>query len=151
MHLEKLVKERLNGRGKCSGHCQELSALKLLPQKGMMIGCYTCPSGYVSLIVLYGKELELDAFKTFLSSLVQGDITDEDIRVATRYNWDLGMKGEPEGMVLREAYWRQSYRRTKSDDPHRVALFLCNKCSSFYRQQISDKNTFCPQCRGSAT
>ena len=145
MDLEKLVKERLNGRAECAGHCQELSKLKFLPQKEMIIGCYTCPSGYVSLLVQYGRELDLHAFKTFLSSL-QIDAADEDIRIATRYNWDLGIKGDQEGTVLKEAYWRQSYRRTKSDDPHRVALFQCTNCSSFYRQRISDKNTFCPQC-----
>jgi hypothetical protein len=147
MDLERLVNERLNVRANCSGHCQELSELKLLPQKEMMIGCYTCPSGYVSFIVHYGKELDLHAFKIFLSSLLEGNVTDGDLRVATRYNWDLGIEGETEGAVLREAYWRQSYRRTKSDDPHRVALFQCTKCSSFYRQQISDKNKLCPQCR----
>jgi hypothetical protein len=150
MDLEKLVKERLNGRGKCAGHCQELATLKLLPQKGMTIGCYTCPSGYVSILIQYGKELDLHAFKTFLTSL-QSDVADEDIRVATRYNWDLGIEGDHEGTVLKEAYWRQSYRRTKSDDLHRVALFLCTNCNSFYRQRISDKNTFCAQCRKLAT
>ena len=146
MDLERLVKERLNGRSKCAGHCQEPSELKLLHQKGMMIGCYTCPSGYVSLLVQYGKELDLPAFKSFLSTLPQDNLTDEDIRVATRYNWDLGIKGQPDGKILREAYWRQSYRRTKTDDPHRMALFQCTKCSSFYQQQISDKNKLCPQC-----
>jgi hypothetical protein len=146
MDLERLVKERLNGHSKCAGHCQELSELKLLSQNGMMIGCYSCPSGYVSSLVQYGKVLDLHAFKTFLSSLLQGDVTDEDIRVATRYNWDLGIKGQPDGKILMEAYWRQSYRRTNSDDPHRTALFHCTKCSSFYRKQLSVKNQFCPQC-----
>jgi len=147
MDLEKLVNERLAGRGKCYGHCQELSELKLLHQKGMTIDCYVCPSGYVSLIVQYGKEPDHHAFKAFLTPLVQDNVADEDIRVATRYNWDLGTKDEPEGPILREAYWRQSYRRTKNDDPQRVGLFLCTKCNSFYRQQISDKNRLCPRCR----
>ena len=147
MDLERLVKERLNGRGNCSGHCQEQYELKILPQKEIMIGSYVCPSGYVSLIVHYGKEVDLQAFKTFLSSLLESDVTDEDLRVATRYNWDLGIKGEPEGAVLREVYWRQSYRRTKSDDPHRIALFQCTECSSFYRQQISENSKLCPKCR----
>lgn len=151
MDLEKLVKERLNGRAKCAGHCQELLTLNFLSQKGMMIGCYTCPSGYISFLVQYGKELDLQAFKTYLSSLLPGDVTDEDIRIATRYNWDLGIKEDHEGTALKEAYWRQSYRRTKNDDSHRVALFLCTKCSSFYRQPISDKSTFCPKCRKPAT
>jgi hypothetical protein len=150
MDLEKLVKERLNCHAKCTGHCQEPSTLKFLLHKGMMIGCYTCSSGYVSFIVQYGKELDLHAFKTFLS-LLQGDVVDEDIRIATRYSWDLGIKCDHEGTVVKEAYWRQSYRRTKSDDSHRVALFLCTKCCSLYHQRISDKNTFCPKCRESVT
>jgi len=150
MDLEKLIEEKLNGHSKCSGHCQEPSALKLLPQKGMMIGCYSCSSGYISFIVQYGKELDFHAFKKFLSSLDEA-VEDEDIRVATRYIWDLGISGERDGKVLREAYWRQSYRRTKSDDPHRVALFLCTKCSSFYRQRKSDSSTFCPRCRTPAS
>ena len=147
MDLEALVKERLTGHSSCAGHCEEPSDLKLLHKKGMMIGCYVCPSGYVSLLVEYGKELDLYAFKAFLSSLLQGGVTDEDIRVGTRYTWDLGIEGEPDGHVLREAYWRQSYRRTKNDDPHRIALFLCTKCNSFYSQPISDKNKLCPECR----
>jgi hypothetical protein len=137
MNLEKLAKKRLNGHSKCAGHCQQQSVLKFLHQKGITMGCNTCPSGYVSLIVHYGKELDLHAFKTFLSS-IQPDVTDEDIRVATRYKWDLGIKGERDGKVLREAYWRQNYRRTKSDDPRRIALFLCSKCGSFYSRQISN-------------
>jgi hypothetical protein len=110
-----------------------------------MICFYAYPSGYVSLIVHYGKELDIHAFKAYLSSLHKGYVADEDIRIATRYNWDLGIK-EPEGPVLREAYWRQSYRRTDSKDPNRVALFLSTNCSSSYKQ-MSDKNKLCPQCR----
>jgi hypothetical protein len=144
--LERLVKEKLNGRSKCSGHCEELSELKVIRKKGMMLGCYICPSGYVSLLVQYGKELDPHEFKTFLSSL-QGNVTDEDIRVATRYNWDLGIRDGTDGIMLREAYWRQSYRRTKSDDPDRVALFLCANCSSFFHQKLSDKSRLCPHCR----
>ena len=150
--LEKIVKEKIRGHSKCYGHCQELYALKFLRlQDGMTIGCYACPSGYVSRIVLYGKELNLHAFRKFLSSLLEGiiEVTDEDIRVATRYTWDLGIEDESPEKVLREAYWTQRYRRTRTDDPHRTTLFQCTKCVSFYRQPFSDKNTFCPQCKKS--
>jgi len=145
--LESLVKERLMGQGNCYGHCKEPSELKLLPQNEMMIGCYVCPSGYVSLVVHYGKELDLHGFKTFLSSLSAGDVADEDIRVATRYSWDLAITSQTDDAILREAYWRQSYRRTKSEDQQRISLFTCTKCDTFYRQPISDKNTLCQKCR----
>ena len=145
-----MVKSTLTGHSKCSGHCEELSKLKVLYQKGMMLGCYTCPSGYVSRIIAYGKELNLTAFKSLISSFAKGvaDVDDQDIRVATRYTWDLGIQGTNPGMVLREAYWTQSYRRTKNEDPNRVALFMCTRCSSFYNQALSESNKLCPRCRG---
>jgi hypothetical protein len=148
MDLRMLVDERLDGRSKCYGHCQDASTLKLLNEKCMMIGCYSCPSGYVSRIVAYGKELDVSAFKTIVTAAVQGigDVTDEDIRIATRYTWDLGVRQEPEGVVLKEAYWTQNYRRTKSDDPNREAMFLCANCKSFYRQPATSRNEFCPRC-----
>jgi hypothetical protein len=151
MDLKRVVEERLSPRSKCYGHCQEESTLKFLPEKRMMIGCYTCASGYVSRIVAYGRELDLNDFRALVSAAVQGigDVTDEDIRVATRYTWDLRVEGEPEGTVLKEAYWTQNYRRTKSDDPNREALFLC-KCGSFYYQPATDRNRLCPRCRTSA-
>jgi len=148
MDLRTLVKEELNGRPKCYGHCQEVSTLMILNEKPMIIGCYSCPSAYVSRIVGYGRELDLNAFRTTVSAAAQeiGDVTDEDIRVATRYTWDLGIRQELEGVVLKEAYWMQNYRRTKSDDPNRLALFLCTNCMSFYSQPVTGKNNLCPRC-----
>jgi len=149
MNLDRLVKGKLNGHTRCSGHCQEQVELKILQQKGMTIGCYGCPSGYVSCLIQYGRELNLQTFKTFLST-IQSDVTDEDIRIATRYTWDLAIEGQPDGAILKEAYWRQSYRRSKSEDPHRISLFACTKCDSFYSQPITNKNTLCPQCQKTA-
>jgi hypothetical protein len=149
-NLKEIVEERLSGHSRCYGHCQEQTTLKFLPEKRITVGCYSCPSGYVSRMVTYGRRLNVNAFKAFISKALQGigDVADEDIRVATRYTWDLGLKRKPEGMVLREVYWTQNYRRTKSEDPNRLALFLCAKCSSFYQQPVLNKNTLCPRCRG---
>ena len=130
MDLRTIVEEELNARSKCYGHCQDASTLKLLNEKRMMVGCYSCPSGYVSRIVAYGKEPDVSAFKTIVKAVVQGivDVTDEDIRIATRYTWDLGIKQEPEGVVLKQVYWTQNYQRTKSDDPNREALPMHQLC-----------------------
>jgi len=148
MDLRTIVEEELNARSKCYGHCQDASTLKLLNEKRMMVGCYSCPSGYVSRIVAYGKEPDVSAFKTIVKAAVQGivDVTDEDIRIATRYTWDLGIKQEPEGVVLKQVYWTQNYQRTKSDDPNREALFLCTNCASFYHQPVASRNGLCPRC-----
>jgi hypothetical protein len=149
MDLKKVVEEKLKGKPRCYGHCSEQAELRLLPEKHMLIGCYSCPTGYVSKIVAYGKEVEADDLKAFVSEATHGigDVINEDIRVATRYTWDLGIDREPEGVVLREAYWMQSYRRTKSDDPTRQALFLCSKCDSFYHQPATGTDRLCPRCR----
>jgi len=146
MDLDRLVMEKLNGRSRCSGHCQRQSKLKLLRQGGMTIGCYSCPSGYVTCLIQYGRALDLQAFKIFLSA-IQDDVADEDIRVATRYNWDLAITNHTDGPIVREAYWRQSYRRTKSEDQQRTALFICTNCDSFYRQPISTVDNLCSKCR----
>ncbi len=50
-------------------------------------------------------------------------------------------------LVLREAYWTQSYRRTKNDDPDRPALFFCSNRDSFFVQPLTSKETLCPSCR----
>ena len=149
MDLRKVVEEKLNGKPKCYGHCEEQARLSFLPEKRMMIGSYSCPTGYVSKIVAYGKELDVNALAAFVSEAMRGigDFADEDVRVATRYTWDLGITGEAEGVVLREAYWMQKYRRTRSDDPNRLALFLCAKCRSFYHQPVTGSNRLCPRCR----
>jgi len=146
MDLDRLVREKLNGRSECSGHCQQRSELKLLRQGGMTIGCYSCPSGYVTCLIQYGRVLDLQAFKVFLST-IQDDVTDEDIRVATRYNWDLAITNQSDGPVVREAYWRQSYRRTKSEDQQRTALFTCTNCDYLYHQPLSNLDTLCLNCR----
>ena len=151
--MKKTVEKKLNGHSKCYGHCQERTTLKLLPEKRMTIGCYSCPSGYVSRIVIYGRKLSASWFKAFISRALRGigDVADEDIRIATRYTWDLGIKRKPQGMVLREAYWTQNYRRTRSEDPNRLALFLCAKCNAFYQQPVVNENALCPRCRRSVS
>ena len=146
--FEEIIEEKLNGHPTCS-HCQQQSALKLLPRKGLVIGVYACSFGYVSRIVTYGKNLDLAEFKALLSSFTKGvaDVDDEDIRVATRYTWDLDIKGGESGMVLKEAYWTQNYRRTKNDNPNREALFLCSGCDSLFNQAFSESDRLCPRCR----
>jgi len=150
--VERIVEQKLKRSPKCYRHCQEQSTLKLLPGKQMLVGSYSCPSGYVSRIVAYGRELDLNGFKALLSSALQGveEVTDEDIRIATRYTWDLGIKEEPDGIVLKEAYWTQNYGKRKNEDPNRHGLFLCTKCGSFYGKQIENTNTLCPRCRSSS-
>jgi hypothetical protein len=142
----RIVEAKLNAVAMCRGHCNERSILSLSEVEGELIGTYACPSGYVSRLINYG-DVDVAWFREFVSQLLRGagEVTDEDIRVATRYAWDLneGVSGP----VLKEAYWNQNYRRTQSDDPKRDALFSCTNCRSFYVQRISGKERLCLDCR----
>ena len=149
--LKRLVETRLTGH-RCYGHCQEPSQLMFLDEKEMLVGCYVCPARYVSRMVTYGKEIDIEKFIALISRAVRGmeDVSNGDIRTASRYTWDLGVKGEADGLVLREAYWTQNYRAKKKDDPNRLAMFLCATCGSFYQQALSESNGLCPRCRKSS-
>ena len=142
----RIVEAKLNAVAKCRGHCNEQSSLSLSEVEGELIGTFACPSGYVSRLMNYG-EVDVDWFRDFVSLLLRGvgELKGEDIRVATRYAWDLDERGS--GQVLKEAYWTQNYRRTESDDPNRDGLFSCTNCRSFYVQSISGKERLCPNCR----
>ena len=50
---------------------------------------------------------------------------EEDVRIASRYPWDLGITTGDGAKSMMVAYWTQNYRRTKSEDADRDALFLC--------------------------
>ena len=145
--LRGIVEEHLNEPTTCYGHCEKESRLKFVDGEDLK-GCYACPAGYVSRIVTYGDDVDVSGFKSFLENAVQGsqDIQDQDIRIASRYTWDLGVESEKE-RILKEAYWTQNYRRTKSSDPDRAALFLCTKCNQeFVVQPVSSKSSLCENC-----
>ena len=74
-------------------------------------------------------------------------IEDGDVRIASRYAWDLGLDRGSNDLILKEMYWTQNYRRTKSDDPDRTALFLCANRDSFFIQALKNDEKFCDKCR----
>jgi len=148
--IRRIVETKLNALARCRGHCEEQATLKLSEVEGVLVGTYSCSSGYVSRLLNYGAEVDLGWFRDFVSRISKGigEVKDADVRVATRYPWDLGLKERGGfGRVLREAYWTQNYRRTESSDSGRPALFSCTSCQSFYVQSISGNETLCPNCR----
>lgn len=138
MEPVEIVTSYLKSDGRCYGHCDSRTELKIVEKGDRVISCMTCPGGYVSRIVMYGRDIDAAAFKQYLTEKAGklGGISDEDIRLATRHPWDLGMEGS-EDVVIREAYWTQNYRRTKSEDPARNALFLCGECGDLYVSPLS--------------
>jgi hypothetical protein len=144
MDVAKVVAVTFSEPQKCYGHCQEQSSLRFLRSEAVVIACYACPSGYVSKVMAYGTDPTLETLKAFLTEALGtgATLTDEDLRVATRHVWDLRTTNSD----ISASYWTQNYRRGKSDDPTRKALFTCSKCGSLYLQPVSESKRLCPRC-----
>lgn len=135
-----IVENYLTTKGKCYGHCDGKTELVFLEKGERTISCMVCPGGYVSRLVLYGHELDVGEFLGYIKEKLgqSGDVSAYDIRTATRHPWDLGTDAGVGGEnVIMEAYWTQNYRRTKSEDPTRDAIFLCRECNSLYLSPVS--------------
>lgn len=132
---------------KCGGHCKEMANVEFLNDGSM--AAQVCPGGYVSRIIAYGKQVDPVRLKDFVREATPGmvGVEDSDIRVASRYAWDLGLERENNELILKEAYWTQSYRRTRSDSPDRLALFLCSNKDSFFVQPLNSNERLCQSCR----
>jgi len=130
----------------CYGHCKEQSGFEF-KDDSMIV--QVCPDRYVSKVIAYGEKVDPDRFKRILRGLASGmeGVESSDIRVASRYAWDLGLNRENDDLIVRLAYWTQSYRRTKNDSTDRIALFLCSNKDSFFMQPVNSRNRFCPNCK----
>jgi hypothetical protein len=141
------VKELFAITPSCYGHCKELTVFEL-KDDSMIV--QVCPDRYVSRIIAYGSQV--DQFMNVLRGLAPGfgGVESSDIRVASRYAWDLGLNRENDDLIVRLAYWTQSYRRTKNEGADRAALFLCSNKDSFFMQSVDSRNRFCRNCRNPA-
>jgi hypothetical protein len=130
---------------RCYGHCKEPSGFEFRDDSMVV---QVCPDRYVSRIVAYGSQVDQDRFKKVLRGLAPGlkEVESSDIRVASRYAWDLGLDRKNDDLIVRLAYWTQSYRRTKDESADRPALFLCSNKDSFFMQPLNSKNRLCQKC-----
>ena len=145
MDLRTLLEQKFAEPVQCYGHCGELSRFTILADRPL-IACYCCQSGYVSRIMAYGVDADPSVLKRFVEGALEGSgtVRDEDIRTATRNEWDFTRLS---GGQIKATYWTQNYRRTKTDDPNRTALFLCSKCRSLFHQALTSRWTVCGKCR----
>jgi hypothetical protein len=136
----------LRAVSKCS-HCREMAAVEFIGDGP--ISAQVCPGRYVSRIITYGKKLDLEQFKRFVRENTPGMsiVEDPDARVSSRYAWDLGLNKADNELILREAYWTQSYRRTKNDNPNHLALFLCSNKDRFFVEPLNSNQKLCQNCR----
>ncbi len=148
MSVRSIIAERFAEPSKCHGHCDQPAGLRFLSDGAETVTVTACSKGYVSRVAVYGLGDNAGTLKSLVRSALgpSGDLRDEDVRTATRYAWDLGFQGRTEPVVFRVAYWTQNYRRTKSDDPNRKAVFSCGNCSSLFLQPISSTGVLCPAC-----
>jgi len=128
----------------CYGHCKTPCRFEFRDDSMVV---QVCPDRYVSRIVAYGSRVDPDKLERTLRGLARGlEVERSDIRVASRYAWDLGLKREKDDLVVRLAYWTQSYRRTKNENVDRAALFLCMNKDHFFMQPLNSRNSLCPNC-----
>jgi hypothetical protein len=144
--VKTVVQSLLTTSAQCR-HCNDTANLEHLGDG--LVAAHVCPGRYVTRIIKYGKQLEPDEFKKFVQEAVQdmGRVENSDVRMASRYAWDLGLVRKNNDLILREIYWTQNYRRTKSDSPDRLALFLCSNKDSFFVQPLKASERFCRSCR----
>jgi (2Fe-2S) ferredoxin len=131
----------------CQGHCKEMATVEFV-NDGLM-AAQVCPEGYVSRIILYGEQLEPEKLRGFVQEVTtgMGTVESSDVRVASRYAWDLGLDRQSDDLILKEGYWSQNYRRTKNESSDRLALFLCSNRDFFFVQPLNLKETLCENCR----
>jgi hypothetical protein len=150
MELRSLVAEKYGQTEKCPGHCESPATLKILNDDGdTIIAGYSCPSAYLSRIMIYSRTLDLPRSRDTIARVVgeETEVKDEDVRIASRYPWDLELASGDGEKLLMVAYWTQNYRRTKNDDPNRRALFLCQRCQKTFSQPLGEKQLMCSACR----
>src|SRR5271157_4815369 len=98
---------------KCARHCERPTRfVPLLEENDKFVGAYVCPDEYVSRVVYFSKDLDMNWFETFLRDQAGDRLRSRDLRRATRHGWELGPEAEKRIKVLvdparglGEAYW----------------------------------------------
>lgn len=152
MDIRSVVADRYGQLEKCYGHCDQPATLKFLNAEGTpVITGYSCHQAYLSRIIIYSDSLDLHESRDTIAELVGKDqeVKEEDVRLASRYPWDFEITTGDGRRSMMVAYWTQNYRRTKSEDPERSALFLCESCRTVFPHALGGKQVLCPDCLSS--
>jgi hypothetical protein len=156
--LQEFVETYLSFKGRCRRHCDDsTSFVPIISDKEKVVGAYVCPSAYVTRVIYFSVNPDIDWFRGFLTAQVGEEIVnDRDIRPATRHGWELGNDAVAEidkvtpKHIVREVYWT-IYPRT--EEAKSRGVFLCSSpevdkgCHKLFIQDIKSTNTLCPKCR----
>ncbi len=155
--LKTFVENHLSFEGKCSRHCDKPTSLIILKHaENSVVGAYVCPRNYVSRVVCFSANLDVNWFRSFLASQIGGKVVrDSDLRVAARHGWELGNGAADEigeisssGMVS-EVYWAM-HPQTEAEKS--LGIFQCSDsngrgCGKLFIQDIKSREKLCPTCR----
>ena len=159
--LSNFVERYMVYKVQCRGHCEATTSFRLLNvENNRVVGAYCCPSGFVSRVIYFGAEPDTNFFHSFLSNQLGNEIVQRrDLRLATRYGWELGEGAEKElkelsyewrRPMIEEVYW---IRYPKSDAEKSRGIFLCQDpdsgkgCGKLFIQEITSKMRLCSSCR----
>ncbi len=139
---------------KCGRHCDQTA--KFTPineEKTSLVGAYVCPQGYVSRAVYFSDRPDAKWFLSFLSDQLGSQwVRSRDIRMATRFGWELGGSAEDEikqvsktGKIV-QYYWTFY---PQNDEEKARGTFLCSNCKKLFVKLKSDPSLLCPKCTSS--
>lgn len=155
--LKSFIEKYFGFKGLCRRHCKKPTTFtEIFSESDCFVGAYACKDGYVSRVIYFSTEPDIEWFRDFLVSQVGEEIVDSrDIRPATRHGWELGddpsvemCNMSPSGIV-KEIYWTIY---PKSEDELNLGVFLCfdpeerQGCRKLFIQDMKLKNKLCNNC-----
>jgi len=155
--LKGFIEKYLRFKGRCRRHCREPTTfVEILSDSDNVVGAYFCQDGYVSKVIYFSVNPDIEWFRDFLVSQVGEEmVNSRDIRPATRHGWELGNEAlveicdvNPNGMI-KEVYWT-IYPKTEAEKNRGV--FLCfdpeerRGCRNLFVQDIKLRNKLCRNC-----
>lgn len=147
-NIKEIVEKNLVAPTRCYGHCDSMAKLNLKILDNKLVGIVSCQNAYISRIIVYDKQTNEEFIKNFLRKISNKSIQidSKDIRVASRYAWDLGLATKSTDPILRETYWTQYYKKVSTSSKG-LALFQCANCGNIFIQEAISRNTLCSNCK----
>jgi hypothetical protein len=139
---------------KCS-HCGKRANFVTIYQKdSSLVGAYVCSEGYVSRVVYFADNPDAVWFGNFLRDQLGDRFRGKDIRMASRYGWDLGGRAEKETAVVSKSGKIVQYYWTfyaLNEEEKFTGTFLCREenggCGKLYTKLKTEASTLCTDCR----
>lgn len=143
---------------KCGRHCSRPVTFALLSEDPVEItGAYVDPDMYVSRVVYFSLEPNLEWFTNTLRAQVGAKLNEKDLRFATRHGWEFGRQGEKDARTIfgsnakgiTEYYWTFY---PKTDEDKKTETYLCSKAHGgcgkrIFVRSVGDDEKLCDLCR----